>query len=240
LLERQIGRRADSPAGEEQERKSARGLLLVIQIVVWMLVIVVVLDNLGIRVSTFVAGLGITGIAVALAAQAVLGDLFSYFVIYFDRPFQVGHSIKVGNFQGEVESIGIKTTRLRSLTGEQIVMSNKYLTDNQVHNYRLMTRRRAALLFEVDPSTLELELRAIPELLRGLVSGFSDTTFDRAHFKEFGESGLRFELVFFVETSNYHRYMDVVQEINLGLKAGLAKMNVAFATPSRNIHVIQG
>jgi small-conductance mechanosensitive channel len=238
-VNRLIYRRADSPLNVEEEKKSARGLLLVIQVVVWMLVIVVVLDNLGIRVSTFVAGLGITGIAVALAAQAVLGDLFSYFVIYFDRPFQVGHSIKVGNFQGEVESIGIKTTRLRSVTGEQIVMSNKYLTDNQVHNFRVMSRRRALLLFEVDSATPEADLRAIPEVLKELVSASPDATFDRAHFKEFGELGLRFEAVFFVETSNYHRYMDVVQEVNLGLKAALEKRGVSFASPSRTVRLIQ-
>lgn len=240
LLERNISRRADSARAVEQERKSARGLLVVIQVVVWMVVIVVVLDNLGIRVSTFVAGLGITGIAVALAAQAVLGDLFSYFVIYFDRPFQVGHSIKVGNFQGEVESIGVKTTRLRSISGEQIVMSNKYLTDNQVLNFRVMSRRRAVLLFELDSATPEPALRAIPGIIQNLVSAFPDATFDRAHFKEFGDLGLRFEAVFFVETPNYHRYMDVVQEVNLGLKANLEKTGVSFASPTRTVHLIQG
>ncbi len=235
LLERHTFRRADSLISAEQEKKSARGLLVVIQIVVWIIVAVVVLDNLGIRVSTFVAGLGITGIAVALAAQALLGDLFSYFVIFFDRPFQVGHPIKVGNFQGEVESIGIKTTRLRSISGEQIVISNKYLTDNQVHNFRMMSRRRAVVVFEVGYETPDSQLRAIPGILRELVSAFSDATFDRAHFKEFGPSGLRFEAVFFVETPNYGRYMDVVQEVQLGLKSRLEKMGVSFAYPARTI-----
>ena len=149
LLERQMAHRAGIESAGDEEKRSVRGIMAFIQVVIWVFAFVIVLDNLGIRVSTFVAGLGITGIAVALAAQAILGDLFSYFVIFFDRPFQIGHSIKVGNFQGEVESIGIKTTRLRSLSGEQVVLSNKYLTDNQVQNFKIMSRRRALLLFDL-------------------------------------------------------------------------------------------
>ncbi len=240
LLERQMAHRSGTEVAGEQEKRSVRGIMAFIQIVIWVLAFVLVLDNLGIRVSTFVAGLGITGIAVALAAQAILGDLFSYFVIFFDRPFQIGHSIKVGNFQGEVESIGIKTTRLRSLSGEQVVISNKYLTDNQVQNFKIMSRRRALMLFELEYKTSEAQLRLIPGVLSDIVATFPDTTFDRAHFKEFGESGLRFEVVYFVETHEYKRYMDVVQDVNLKFKSRLEGMGVSFARPGRVVHLIQG
>lgn len=240
LLERHMVHRAGAGVAGEHEKRSVRGMMALIKIVMGALAFILVLDNLGIRVSTFVAGLGITGIALALAAQAILGDLFSYFVIFFDRPFQIGHSIKVGNFQGEVESIGIKTTRLRSITGEQVVMSNKYLTDNQVQNFKVMSRRRALMLFEVEYKTSEVQLRLIPDVLREIIATFPDATFERAHFKEFGESGLRFESVFFVETSEYKRYMDVVQEVNLALKGKLEEMGVSFAHPIRTVKTIPG
>jgi small-conductance mechanosensitive channel len=222
----------------EAERKSVRGILVFVRIVAWVLATILVLDNLGVRVSTFVAGLGIGGIAIALAAQAVLGDLFSYFVIFFDRPFQVGHSIKVGNFQGEVESIGIKTTRIRSLSGEIIVMSNKYLTDNQVQNFRLLQRRRAPVTFDIDYATPNDKLRDIPVLVRSIVEGMGNATLDRAHFQSFQESGLRFEAVFFVETPEYNTYMDILQEFNLKLKEGLEARGIGFAVPTRVIRSI--
>ena len=240
MLERHMAHRAGAEEVGEHEKRSVRGMMALIKVVVGVLAFILVLDNLGIRISTFVAGLGITGIAIALAAQAILGDLFSYFVIFFDRPFQIGHSIKVGNFHGEVESIGIKTTRLRSITGEQVVMSNKYLTDNQVQNFKVMSRRRALIVFEVEYKTPEAQLRLIPQVLHDIVSTFSEVTFDRAHFKEFGESGLRFEAVFFVEHSDYKRYMDVVQEVNLSLKARLTDMGVSFAHPTRTVKMIPG
>jgi small-conductance mechanosensitive channel len=239
LLEREMARRSGAESAGEQEKKSVRGILVLVKMVTWGLAFILVLDNLGVKVSTFVAGLGITGIAVALAAQAILGDLFSYFVIFFDRPFQVGHAIKVGNFMGQVESIGIKTTRLRSLSGEQVVMSNKYLTDNQVQNFKVMSRRRALLLFEVEYKTPESKLRSIPATIREIVSAFPDATYDRAHFKEFGESGLRFEAAFFVEDSDYRRFLDVVQEVNLGIKARFESQGITFAHPARTVQIIQ-
>jgi small-conductance mechanosensitive channel len=238
LLERHMRHRAGSEEEAELEMRSVRGILVFVNIVGWIMASILVMDNLGIKVSTFVAGLGIGGIAIALAAQAVLGDLFSYFVIFFDRPFQVGHSIKVGNFQGEVESIGIKTTRIRSLTGEIIVMSNKYLTDNQVQNYRLLQRRRALATFDLDYATPDAKLREIPALIQAIVSGLPNATLERAHLRSFEESGLRFEVVFFVEVSEYGVYMDHVQEFNLKVKQALESRGIAFAVPTRVIRTL--
>jgi small-conductance mechanosensitive channel len=241
LLERHMESRAESSVVAEQEKKSVRGILVFVKIVLWVLAFILVMDNLGLKVTTFVAGLGIGGIAIALAAQAILGDLFSYFVIFFDRPFQVGHFIKIGNFMGEVETIGIKTTRIRSLTGETIVMSNKYLTDNQVQNFRLMTRRRMTTLFEVEYGTPNPTLREIPAVVRSVVenaSGKGPLTFDRCHFKEFADSGLRFELVYFVEAPEMVTALDIQQEVNIGIKEALEVRKVNFAFPTRTLNIV--
>jgi small-conductance mechanosensitive channel len=240
LLERQMLRRADTPEAAELEMRSVRGILVFVNIVGWIMASILVMDNLGIKVSAFVAGLGIGGIAIALAAQAVLGDLFSYFVIFFDRPFQVGHFIKIGDFMGEVESIGIKTTRIRSLSGEIIVMSNKYLTDNQVQNYRLMRRRRVVTGFEVEYGTPNAVLREIPGLVQKILEDIGGLTFDRCHFNVFGDSGLKFELVFYVESKEYNVYMDILQRYNLELKEALEARKVGFAFPTRTLYMVPG
>jgi small-conductance mechanosensitive channel len=213
--------------------KNLNGIITMAKIVVWILGFILLLDNLGIKVSAFVAGLGITGIAVALAAQTILGDLFSYFVIFFDQPFEVGHAIKVGDFSGEVEHIGIKTTRLRSIDGEQIIVSNKFLTDSRVQNFRRMFRRRAVFAFEVDYATATEALRGIPDTVKALLKGFPEVTLDRVHFKDFAAYGLRFEAVYFVETPDYGRYMDIQQEVNLGIHERFAASGIGFAVPVR-------
>ncbi|HEX2613506.1 MAG TPA: mechanosensitive ion channel family protein [Fibrobacteria bacterium] len=238
LLERQMLRRAESPEAAELEMRSVRGILVFVNIVGWIMASILVMDNLGIKVSTFVAGLGIGGIAIALAAQAVLGDLFSYFVIFFDRPFQVGHSIKVGSFQGEVESIGIKTTRLRSITGEMVVMSNKFLTDNQVQNFRMLRRRRALVTFDVDYATTGEQLRAIPGIVGQIVASLPLASLERAHLRSFEESGLRFEVVFHVEATEYVTFMDHLHEFNLRLKDALESRGIGFAFPTRVMKTI--
>lgn len=218
--------------------KNLNGIITMAKIVVWILGFILLLDNLGIKVSAFVAGLGITGIAVALAAQTILGDLFSYFVIFFDQPFEVGHAIKVDNFSGEVEHIGLKTTRLRSIDGEQIIVSNKFLTDSRVQNFRRMNRRRATFDFELDYANPTASLRAVPDRIKALLKRYPEVTVDRSHFKDFTAAGLRFETVYFVETPDYGRYMDIQQEVNLGLHEEFAKSGIAFALPVRTAQVL--
>ncbi len=219
-----------SPAQE----KSLNGIITLIKVVVWIIAAILAMDNLGIKVSAFMAGLGITGIAVALAAQAVLGDLFAYFVIFFDKPFEVGHTIKVGNTIGEVEHVGLKTTRLRSLGGEMVVLSNKHLTDVQVHNFKHLERRRIAFHFAIENRTTEDVLRTLPIRVKTLITGLADASFDRCHFLAITDIGLKFEVVYFVESSDYTRYMDIQQEINLGLKAEVERLGAAFAYPLRS------
>jgi small-conductance mechanosensitive channel len=217
--------------------KNLNGIITVAKIAVWILGAILLMDNLGIKVSAFVAGLGITGIAVALAAQAILGDLFSFFVIFFDQPFEVGHNIKVDNFQGDVEHIGLKTTRLRSGDGEQIIISNKNLTDSRVQNFRRMHRRRVSFSLELDLDTKAETLRTIPDLVKGQFARFSDVTFERCHLRQFSPTGLRFEAAYVVETPDFARHLDVQQESNLGILEELEKAGVRLAVQRQEVRV---
>lgn len=218
--------------------KNLNGIITMAKIVVWILGFILLLDNLGIRISAFMAGLGITGIAVALAAQAILGDLFSYFVIFFDQPFEVGHVIKVGDLTGEVEHIGLKTTRLRSGDGEQIIISNKALTDSRVQNFKRMHRRRVTWQIDFDRGIPSEALRAFPDLVKAQYARFADVTFERCHFIRIIEGNPRFETAYVVESPEYGRYMDIQHEANLGLHEEMANAGLRVAVPARNIQIL--
>ncbi len=220
--------------------KNLNGIMTMAKMVVWMLGFILLLDNLGIRISAFMAGLGITGIAVALAGQAILGDLFSYFVIFFDQPFEVGHVIKVGDLQGEVEQIGLKTTRLRSGDGEQIILSNKFLTDSKVQNFKRMHRRRVVYHLDFEASAAAETLRGIPALIKAQYQRFADVTFERCHFVRIADGVPRFETSYVVETPDHGRYLDIQHEANLGLHEEFAKAGIVFAVPSRRVQLLKG
>ncbi len=210
--------------------KSLNGIINIAKIIIWILACILLLDNLGIKVSGFVAGLGITGIAVALAAQTILGDLFSYFVIFFDQPFEVGHAIKVDQLAGEVEHIGLKTTRLRGMDGEEIIVSNKFLTDSRVQNFKRMEKRRISFSFEVEHDTPPDLLKSIPETVKSLFLNISDASLERSHLKDFTSTGIRFETIYFLNTPNYGRYMDIQQEINFGMHQAFFQSGIHFAS----------
>jgi small-conductance mechanosensitive channel len=206
-----------------------RGLLPAVYVVVWGIALVFMLDNLGFKVSAILAGLGIGGVALALASQAVLADLFSYFAILFDRPFVIGDFIIVGSQMGTVENIGIKTTRVHSLSGEQLVFGNKELTSQTIQNFKRMFERRVVFSVSIDYQTPMEQIRAVPALLKDTVQRQSATRFDRAHFAEYQPAGLRFEVVYFVLTGDYNKYMDIQQEINFRIKEEFAARNIEFA-----------
>jgi small-conductance mechanosensitive channel len=221
----------------EQRRKQSRGILLIVHVIVWACGLVFLVDNLGYDITTLVAGLGIGGIAIALAAQTILGDLFSYLVIFFDKPFEIGDFIIVEDKMGVVEYIGIKTTRIRTLGGEQLVCSNTDLTNSRVHNYKRMQERRVVFSFGVEYGTSADQLRMIPGKVRQIVSAIPETRFDRAHFKSFGESSLDFEVVYFILTPDYNLYMDVQQRINLEIFAEFERQGINFAFPTRTLFI---
>lgn len=221
----------------ELRSKNLRGLLTIVRLLLWGIGLVFLLDNLGFEITAVVTGLGIGGIAVALAAQAVLGDLFSYVAIFFDRPFEVGDFIIVGEFMGTVDRIGMKTTRITSLSGEQIVISNSDLTNSRLRNYKHMDRRRVLNKIGVTYDTSLSDLKAIPEIIRSIVAQSSDAAIDRAHLLGYGDSSIDFEYVYYVIGSDYNKYMDIQQTVNLGIREEFDARGIQFAFPTRTIHI---
>ena len=208
-----------------------------IKVVLWSLAVIIVLDNLGVEISTLIAGLGIGGVAIALAAQVLLKDLFSYFIIFFDRPFEIGDFIIVGDLMGVVEHIGIKTTRVTSLGGEQIVFSNTDLTDSRVRNYKRMDQRRIAFQLGVTYQTSSEQLKEIPVIVANIIKEIDGVTFDRTHFFSYGDFSLIFEVVYYVLGRDYNKYMDIQQEINLKIKEEFDKRGIEFAYPTQTLFV---
>lgn len=222
--------------GEEKARQ-LRGMTVLINIFVWVIGIVFLMDNLGFDISAVIAGLGIGGIAIALAAQAILGDLFSYFVIFFDRPFEVGDMITVADKVGTVEYTGIKTTRVRALTGEQLVFSNTDLTNSRIHNFKKMQERRVLFRLGVIYQTTAVQLEEIPKIVREIIESHKDVRFDRGHFASYGDFSLNFEFVYFVIGSDYVKYMDTQQSINLKIYYEFEKRGIEFAYPTQTLFV---
>lgn len=223
----------------EEKQKQIRGVMVIISAVIWAIGLVFLMDNWGFDVTAIITGLGIGGIAIALATQHILGDLFSYFVILFDRPFEVGDFIIVQDKVGTIEYIGIKTTRLRSLTGEEIVCSNTDLTNSRVHNFKKMERRRIVFKVAVIYDTPLEQLERIPGMLKHVIENEPNVTFDRAHLFNLADSWLEFECVYYVVTSDYVQYMDAQQSINLQLIKEFRQEGIEFAFPSQSIYLQQ-
>jgi small-conductance mechanosensitive channel len=219
----------------QQREKQSKGILLIVQIIVWLAGILFLIDNLGYDITAIVAGLGIGGIAIALAAQTILGDLFSYLVIFFDKPFEIGDFIIMDDKMGTVEYIGIKTTRIRTLGGEQLVCSNTDLTNSRVHNYKRMQDRRIVFSFGVTYSTSAAVMKEIPLMVKKIVESASGTRFDRAHFKSFGDFSLGFEVVYYVLSPDYNIYMDTQQNINIQILELFEERKIEFAFPTQTL-----
>lgn len=217
--------------------KQIGGIILIINVLVWGLGLLFLFDNLGYDVTAVVAGLGVGGIAIALAAQNILGDLFNYFVIFFDRPFESGDFLVIDDKNGIVDQIGIKTTRIKTLSGEQLVMANSDLTTSRIHNYKKMQRRRIVFSVGVSYETSLEQLKKIPKVIKEVVLEQEPVTFDRAHFQKYGDSSLVFEIVYFVENPDYNLYMDVQQQINFGIYEKFEAMGVVIAFPTRTLYI---
>jgi small-conductance mechanosensitive channel len=207
--------------------------------VLWTVIVLVALDNLGVNVTALIAGLGVGGVAVALALQNILGDLLASLSIVLDKPFVLGDSIQVDNLTGTVESIGLKTTHLRSVTGEQIVISNGDLLRSRIRNHKRMGERRVVITFGVAPQTPLSKLEKIPEIVRGLIDRREQVRFDRAHLLNLGETSLDFEAVYFVLSSDQLLHMNIQQEILLGLLRRLEEEGIALAQGPRTVVVLE-
>ena len=222
---------------EDTKKRNIKSVMPIAKIVVYALGLFFLLDNLGVNITTLVAGLGIGGVAVALAGQAVLADLFSYFAILFDKPFEIGDFIIVDQYMGVIEKVGIKTTRIKSLSGEQLVFSNTDLTNSRVRNYKRMQERRVSYRIGVIYQTALEQLKAVPEMVKKIIEDIPDTRFDRTHFVEYGDFSLNFEIVYYIYGADFNKYMNVQQQINLEMFDQFAKSGIEFAYPTQTLFV---
>lgn len=219
----------------ESKLRQIGGIMVVLKIIVWSVGLLLLFSNLGYNVTTILTGLGIGGIAIALAAQNILGDLFNYFVIFFDRPFEVGDFIVVDDKKGTVENIGIKTTRLRSISGEQLIIANSNLTSSRIHNFKRLESRRVIFKLGVVYGLPLEKLKMIPDIIKNIVVKSELVNFDRVHFASYGDFSLNYEVVFFVNTPDYNTYMDILQQINFDIYEQFALQKIDFAFPTQTL-----
>jgi small-conductance mechanosensitive channel len=222
--------------GDHGTRASRAAILgFILRLGLGSLLLLVALEVLGFNVTTLVASLGIGGIAVALAVQNILGDLFASLSIALDQPFVIGDFIKVDECLGTVQFIGLKTTRIRSLSGEQIIIANGDLLKSRIQNFKRMLERRVLFEFAIGYRTPAGLVGLIPGMLKGIIEQQPKVRFDRAHFKAFSESGLKFEVVYYVLDPDYNIYMDLQQAINLGILETFRTEGISFSFPARTL-----
>jgi small-conductance mechanosensitive channel len=210
------------------------------RVLLWTFVVLLALDQFGFDITALLAGLGVGGIAIALATQNILSDLFASLSIVLDKPFVVGDFIVIDNLRGNVERVGIKTTRVRSLDGELLVFSNADLLKSRIRNYQRMAERRVLFTVGIIYQTPQEKVERVTQWLREAVEAQEGPRFDRAHFKEYGDSALVFEVVYYVLTRDYNTFMDVQQAINLAIFERFARERVDFAYPTRTLHIAGG
>jgi len=226
---------------DEGNRKNTVAILgLASRIILWAILLLLALDNLGIEITGLITGLGIGGIAIALAVQNILSDLLAYVSIMMDRPFAIGDFIVVDEFTGVVERIGLKTTRLRSLSGELLIFSNNDLLNSRMRNYKDREQRRVLFSIGVTYDTPADSLASIPSIIRDILETQEYVQFDRAHLKSFGSFSIDFEIVYYVTTADYIIYMDVQQNVNLEIVRAFEKSEIEFAFPTQTVFLNTG
>jgi small-conductance mechanosensitive channel len=235
-----VSRRTARDEGDEINIEAYSVISLMVKAVLWSVVVLVALNNMGIKVTALVAGLGVGGIAIALALQNILGDLFASLSIVFDRPFVIGDFIIVGDKRGTVEHVGLKTTRVRSLSGEQIVFSNTDLLSSRIDNYRRMNERRILFTLGITYQTPSDKLEAIPGMIQEIIEDQDQVRFDRSHFNAYGDFSLNFETVYYVLERDYALYMDIQQAINLAIYRKFEEEGIEFAYPTQTLFVEKG
>lgn len=213
---------------------------IMVRLVVWTIMLLSILANLGVNITALVASLGVGGIAIALAVQTLLSDVFASLSIGIDKPFEIGDFVVFGEVAGTIEHIGLKSTRIRALSGEQVVCSNADLLGQIVHNYKRMNTRRIVFKFGIAYETSSAQARQVGQLVKRIIDGLDEVTFDRAHLLAFDDSQMTYEVVYIMQSADYNRYMDIQQEINLALIDGLDELGVSFAYPVRRVEFMGG
>jgi len=228
---------ADHLKDEAGNVTTLRAASFVIKLALFSVILLLALDNAGIKIDTLIASLGVGSIAVALAVQNILADLFASLSIALDQPFVIGDFIIVDDYLGTVENIGLKTTRVRSLSGEQLIFANSDLLNSRIRNYKRMGERRVLFSLGVTYQTSYVLLKKIPEMIRKIIEAQDGTRFDRAHFKSFGDSALLFEVVYYVNSPDYNLYMNIQQTINLALVQQFEQDGIEFAYPTQTLYL---
>lgn len=235
FVNRQVSGKLDQDHGEDATTIDAFGL--VAKIGLWIVVSLVILDNLGVKVDSLITSLGIGGIAVALAVQNMLGDLFASLSIAMDKPFVIGDFVIVDEFAGTVEDIGLKSTRIRSLSGEELIFSNADLLNSRIRNFKRLEERRISFSVGVVYGTPADQLDRIPEMVEEIISPLENVRFDRVHLKSMGDFSLNYEIVYYVRQPDYGVFMDVQQEINLAIYRRFEQEGIEFAYPTQTLHL---
>jgi small-conductance mechanosensitive channel len=209
------------------------GILIVVKVLVWIGGVLILFENLGYNITTIITGLGIGGIAIALAAQNILTDVFSYFVIFFDKPFEVGDAISVNNITGTVEHIGIKTSHIRSVSGEQLIMPNTELVKSTIKNIKRLERRGVSFKLNLRYDTSEEKLKAIPEIIQQIVNKHEHARMERCHLTSLGDYSVGFEVLYFIDSSDYKLYLNIQQQVFLEILDAFIKKGIDFAFPGQ-------
>jgi len=237
IIEFVMSRLGNKKSNEEIDKTAVGFMNKLIKIVIWVMAILLILSNLGYNITTLIAGLGIGGLAIAFALQNVLADVFASISIYFDKPFKVGDFIIIGDDMGIVKKVGIKTTRIQTLQGQELIVSNRELTETRINNYKRMEKRRVIFSFGVVYNTNPKNLEKIKKITLDIINKTPHAKADRVHFKSFGDFSLNFEAVYYVDSQDYNLYMDVQEKINLGLSKEFAKEKIEFAYPTQTIYL---
>ncbi len=238
IIDYLVSRRIVPQTGDfDTDRTTVRVLRLASKVILWTIIILLVLENAtGIELNSLIASLGLAGLAAALAVQNVLGDFFAAFSIALDRPFAIGDFVVVGDLRGTVEDIGLKSTRVRSVTGEQLIFSNSDLLSSRIRNYKTLERRMILFTLSVIYQTPPDKLARIPEMIKTIIETYEFTSFDRAHFKQYADSSLDFEVVYFMDTPDFYTYMDTQQAINLAIYEHFEAEGIEFAYPTQTVY----
>ena len=221
---------------DDQGAATAVGAIsFVVQVTIWTMALLIILSNLGVNITALITGLGVGGIAVALALQNVFSDLFASLSIVFDKPFVIGDFIIVGEHLGAVEHVGLKTTRLRSLSGEQLVFANSDLLTSRIRNFGRMYERRVVFQLGVTYQTPQERLVEIPGIIREAIEEQENTRFDRSNFAKYGDFALNFETVYYVLAPDYGLYMNIQEKINLKIRERFLAEEIEFAYPTQKL-----
>ncbi|MFC1645000.1 mechanosensitive ion channel family protein [Patescibacteria group bacterium] len=236
IIDYMVDRITTDENGEfDNDKEIVKLLGNILKVVLWLIAILLVLSNLGVNVTSAVAGLGIGGIAIAMAVKDVLSDIIASFTIFLDKPFKVGQSIKFGSDVGEVKRIGIRSTKIKTLQGEELVVTNQDLAKARIQNYKRMTKRRVKQSLGVVYGISSDKIKSIPVWIQEIVESTENTEFARAHFSSYGDSSLNFQFVYHISSDDYGMYMDAQQKINIEIYEKFEKESIEFAYPTQTV-----